>query len=216
MTTSPPPPPPTNRWNSVPISLTTSRRTQIIGMVIGALGVGASTALAASGHRLTLIPTIVCTILFALLGGVIGWASAIDASEHRLPNRLTYPLIPATLIIGFIAAIAAGQPHRISSLIISGLTGGFVFFVAALTVSTGMGMGDAKLAVSTTALAGWWSYPSAMWHIFAAFFFAGIAVLVLVALRRATMKTRIAFGPFLLIGLCAALTWNAFASPFSW
>lgn len=200
----------------MPISLRTSQQVQITGMVIGALGVGAASYLAATGHRLTLVPTLVCIAAFALLGAAIGWASAIDLSEHRLPNRLTYPLIPATLVIGIIAAVVSGQPHRISSLILSAITGGLVFFVAALTVPTGMGMGDAKLAVSTTALAGWWSYPTAMWHIFSAFFFAGIAVLALVAIRRATMKTRIAFGPFLLLGLCAALAWNAFASPFSW
>lgn len=215
MTTSRPPASPP-RWNSVPISLSTPRQSQLVGITIGALAVGAASYVAASGHRLELLATVVVTVLFALLGGVIGWASAIDASEHRLPNRLTYPLIPASVIVGVITALIAGQPHRISSLIISGLTGGFVFFVAALTVSTGMGMGDAKLAVSTTAIAGWWSYPSAMWQIFAAFFSAGIAVLVLVALRKATMKTRIAFGPFLLLGLCLALAWNGFASPFSW
>lgn len=214
---APPPPPETNAGVlSVPISLSTSLPRQILGICVGAALAGAAAYFAAQGHRMSLGVAITVTVIYALLGGAAGWAALIDITEHRLPNRLTYPLIPAVALCALVLAIVSGQGHRLSAALISGFIAGSLFFVAALVAPTGIGMGDAKFAVTTGAMAGWWSYVTAMWSIFGAFFLAALVALLLIVIRRATAKTPIAFGPFLFLGAVLAIWWNVSASPFSW
>ncbi|WP_158025092.1 prepilin peptidase [Bowdeniella nasicola] len=201
---------------SVPISLRTPMGWQILGIVVGFLAAAAAAFFAANGHQMSRAVSITVTVIFGLIGAGCGWACLIDLTEHRLPNRLTYPLIPAVMLAAIVLAIVAGQGHRVTSALMSALITGGLFFVAALIAPTGIGMGDAKLAVTTGAMAGWWSYVTAMWAIFSAFVFAGLVALALIAVRHATAKTPIAFGPFLFLGAVVAIWWNVAASPFSW
>ena len=65
-----------------------------------------------------------------------------------------------------------------------------------------MGGGDVKLAVLVGFFLAWHGWGAFGFGAAAAFVLGGAAALVLVAFRRATRRTRIAFGPFMLLGAC--------------
>ncbi|MDO5700313.1 MAG: A24 family peptidase [Bowdeniella nasicola] len=200
----------------VPVALTTSRSVQGLGALVGVVLGGGAALAASTGHHFSSLEQILAIIVFGVFGALAGWAVAVDIVEHRLPNRLTYPLIPAAAVSLIVLSLILGEPRRISVALFSGLLAGGVFFVAALVTPSGIGMGDAKFAVTTTMLAGWWSPVSAVWAIFNAFWMAGIFVLIAYAARRVNARTAIPFGPFLFAGMALAIFWNMSASPFSW
>lgn len=189
---------------------------QISGALLGALA-GAGAAVGGGiGHHFTLLPLIIVASGIAAITSVAGWAAAIDLIEQRLPNRLIYPLIPATAGLAIALAIVVGQPRRISAALVSGIIVAGLFLLIALTIPSALGMGDAKYALPLAMAAGWWSYPTAAWMVIAAVLIGGVVALGLLVARRANRRSHIPFGPFLLCGLILAIGWNATASPFSW
>ena len=123
-----------------------------------------------------------------------------DVKYRLLPNRFIYPAICATLlvIVGF--AIKQGDWSKLwqplsFALIISGFA-----FALHLFLKSSMGAGDVKLlfliglnlGVFTTA------------HVLMALLMIAISVLIfaltLLITKKASAKTKIAFGPFILAG----------------
>lgn len=112
----------------------------------------------------------------------------IDATERRLPNALTLPLL-------LVAAVACGVRVLTGELApLTALVCGAVLLLMAIT--GGMGMGDVKLgsalALATATLG--WAVPLA--GLAASVVVGGIAGVVALVLGRRTL----AFGPWLLVG----------------
>ncbi len=207
---------PTGTWRDLPIATRTPVSVQITGALVGALAGAAAAIGGGIGHHFGLLSIIVVTIGMAMVTSVAGWAAAIDLIEQRLPNRLIYPLIPATALIAIVLAIVVGQPRRISAAVVAGIIVAGLFLLIALTIPSALGMGDAKYALPLAMAAGWWSYPTAAWMVIDAIVIGGVAAIGLLLARRADRRSHIPFGPFLLCGLILAIGWNATASPFSW
>ncbi len=68
-----------------------------------------------------------------------------------------------------------------------------------------MGFGDVKLAPALTAFLG---FPNAFVALLLAFWIGSIAGLVLIAVKKASFKAEIPFGPFLVLGAFLALFWG--------
>ncbi|MBU4142760.1 A24 family peptidase, partial [Patescibacteria group bacterium] len=68
-----------------------------------------------------------------------------------------------------------------------------------------MGLGDVKLAFLMGLILGW---PSILLALFLAFFSGALVGVGLVIAGKKTMKSQIAFGPFLIAGTLAALFWG--------
>ena len=64
----------------------------------------------------------------------------------------------------------------------------------------GLGLGDVKLAALLGLLLGWLSIPQVLYGPLAAFLLGGLLSVALLASRRATRKSYIAFGPHMLLG----------------
>lgn len=139
-------------------------------------------------------------IAFAFLG-VLGVAlSAIDVAVNRLPDRLTLPAIPLLIALLGIAAVIGHQGGALVRALFGGLALGGCFLLLALARPGQLGGGDIKLAVLVGLALGWLGWPTLIAGPAFGFVFAGFAALVLLALRRATLRTQICFGPFLLAG----------------
>ncbi|MFJ3953658.1 hypothetical protein ACIPXV_27055 [Streptomyces libani] len=67
-----------------------------------------------------------------------------------------------------------------------------------------MGMGDAKVAFSVSALLGWHSWRAALLGLVMSFLLVAAVAGFLLVTRRTTRKSTLAFGPFLIIGTLAA------------
>ena len=131
--------------------------------------------------------------------------AVIDISVRRLPDALTS--IAFAGVAGFLLA-AAATGNRWPDLARAG--GGAIavaglFLLLAVIKPGSAGLGDAKLALSIGALAGWLGWPDLIAAIFAGFLLAGCYAAWLLATRRASLRTSLAYGPFLLAGCFAAV-----------
>jgi leader peptidase (prepilin peptidase) / N-methyltransferase len=148
------------------------------------------------------------TFDFGWLGPIyilaVSWPlTRIDLRERRLPNRLTLPAFPVTLL-GQALAVAFGA--ELWSFLIA-LLAGVIAFSACLALNrfAGLGMGDVKL-ISAMALAlAWFSPMLPAIALLIAFMIAGAGSLLMVALRKTNMGSSIALGPYLLIGFALSL-----------
>lgn len=141
-----------------------------------------------------MVPLLVLYCIFLVL-------FVIDMKHQILPDEL--------LILLFITAVYCGiylEPAERSMRLISGISAGAGFFLLWLvTRGRGLGFGDVKLALLLGLLLG---YPSTIIAIYIAFLTGAVAGVILILGHRAKMKSRIAFGPFLIIGTVSAYLWG--------
>ena len=140
---------------------------------------------------------------FAWLGPLylvaVAWPlTGIDIRQRRLPNRLTLPVFPITILGQVFAVLSGDDAGRLfNSLLISALA----FAVAiVLNCFAGLGMGDVKLIAGITLALAWFNPFLPAVAILVAFVSAGAASLVMLALRKTRMGSSIALGPYLLFG----------------
>jgi leader peptidase (prepilin peptidase)/N-methyltransferase len=130
----------------------------------------------------------------------------VDARVRRLPDVLTLTCCGGLAVL---LTAAAGLDDRWASLLRAGIGAVAVagmFLLLALARPGSAGLGDAKLGLSTGALAGWFGWGVLLQSVFAAFLLAAAVGLVLIAARRATLRAgSLPFGPFLLAGCLAAV-----------
>lgn len=166
---------------------------------------------AAFAARFGLAPVLPAYLYLALVSMPL---AAIDASEHRLPDVLTLPSYP--IAVGLLAAavpfVPNGLHHLVTTLV--GLAALWAFyFVLSLVSPEGLGWGDVKLAGVLGAYLGWLGAQTWVLGAFLGVLFGGLYALALLVTRRATRKTKIAFGPFLIAGTLVAVAVSAALVP---
>ncbi len=130
-----------------------------------------------------------------LLFTVLVPATVIDLKHRIIPDRLN------------MAGFFLGAPLIIESwdVFISGaigfIAGGALLLLIALIYRDGMGGGDIKLAAVMGLLLGW---KLLLVALFLAFVLGGAAGLIMVALKMASMKEHVPFGPCLAFGAVAS------------
>ena len=140
---------------------------------------------------------------FAWLGPLyliaVSWPlTAIDLRERRLPNRLTLPVFPITLLGQVIAVMLGAEPGRLWDCLLASVLAFVVSLV--LSVFAGLGMGDVKLIAGITFALAWFDPLLPTAAILVAFVTAGVVALTLLSLRKTRMGSSIALGPYLLFG----------------
>lgn len=134
------------------------------------------------------------------LAGVGIWLLIIDAHTHRLPNRIVLAALAASLaLVGVDALVTARTDALISAVVGMLVLGGFYAVLRGMSRG-GIGGGDVKLAALIGLVLGWHGWQAFMIGAAAAFVLGAVYALVLMALRRAHRSTRIAFGPWMIIG----------------
>ena len=142
---------------------------------------------------------------FLLFGWMLFVVSVIDAQTRRIPNALTYPLIPALAALLVIAALLNGSPGTALRSVLAGLAGFAFLLLLALISPRGMGMGDVKLAAFIGLGLGYLSWAHLILGLFMAFLFGGFIGVALMVLRLRGRKDLIPFGPYLALGALVAL-----------
>lgn len=93
------------------------------------------------------------------------------------------------------------------------LFGGAILFGAYLmlhlAVPAGMGLGDVKLAAVLGLYLGFMSWSHLLMATVLAFILGAVWSALLLITRRATLRTSVAFGPFMLLGAAVALAFTA-------
>jgi leader peptidase (prepilin peptidase) / N-methyltransferase len=140
--------------------------------------------------------------------GVVGVALAsIDLDVHRLPDVLVLPSAPAVLALLAVASGSLGQwwPLARSALAALLLFAGYFLLMVLSPGGGGLGFGDVKLALVLGLLLGWVGWGPVVVSVAAAFVLGGLASVVLLALRRVSRQSSIAFGPAMIAGALVAL-----------
>ncbi|NLM61176.1 MAG: prepilin peptidase [Clostridiales bacterium] len=134
------------------------------------------------------------------LYGILIPVAFIDYKHHIIPNR--YVLICAAIALVFgIYEVAAGMDEladKAADMIIGLLFGGSVFGLGSLMSKGGVGMGDVKLfAALGLALGFQMTFSLVLYTLIC----SAVAGALLIAAKRATSKTRLAMGPYILAGM---------------
>lgn len=119
-----------------------------------------------------------------------------------------HQIIPDVLLwVGWIVSLpliaVRGTVGAANAVVTAVVSFGFFYALWKLTKGRGMGYGDVKLALYLGAVAG---YPMALIGFYLAFLTGAIYGVILMIAGRAGMKSRIAFGPFMIGGVAAAFS----------
>jgi leader peptidase (prepilin peptidase)/N-methyltransferase len=143
---------------------------------------------------------LIAVLVHIALVGIGAWLLIIDARTHRLPNRIVLPTLGGLLVlVGVEALITGDTAHLVGSLLGMLLLAGF-YAVMRMVSRQGIGGGDVKLAAVIGLVLGWHGWQALAIGAASAFVLGALYALVLMALRRADRRTRIAFGPWMIVG----------------
>lgn len=120
----------------------------------------------------------------------------IDLKHGIIPDIIVFP----TTVIAFLYLLLNTQyliPNTLSGL------GAFLFFLSLflLTKGKGMGFGDVKLSFLLGIFLG---FPKIVAGLYLSFLSGAVISLILITLRKKTLKQTVPFGPFLVAGTIAA------------
>jgi leader peptidase (prepilin peptidase)/N-methyltransferase len=137
---------------------------------------------------------------FLYLAAISLALALIDLDTRTLPNSIVYP----SYIVGAVLLGGAGllQAHY-DSLLLAGVGAvglALVYFLMFFFIPGGMGFGDVKLAGVLGLFLGFLGLPQLLVGALAAFVAGGLFSIILLVSRRGKRKSRIPFGPWMLLG----------------
>lgn len=139
----------------------------------------------------------------------VGLALAvIDLDTKRLPDPLT---LPSYLVMGLLLLLPAVADGDWSAYLRAWLAAAALFafyFLLLLVYPGGMGFGDVKLAGVLGMALGWLGWGVLLVGGFLGFFLGAVVGGGLMLVRRAGRKSKIPFGPFMLLGTLIGVLWG--------
>lgn len=141
-------------------------------------------------------------LYFAAIGIAL---AMIDVDTHRLPNAI---VLPSYLILGLaltLAAVLADTPAALVRALIGGMALFGLYFVMAWCYPSGMGFGDVKLAGLIGGMLGYLSFSALLVGAFAGFLLGSLYAMAALVSGRASLKTAVPYGPFMLLGAFVAI-----------
>ena len=145
-------------------------------------------------------------ISFGYLAVISVVLTVIDVRSRRLPNRIVLPSYAVAGVL-FTLACLTGAPW--SSLTRAGIGAAVLFLFYALfrlIDRRWVGGGDVKLAGVLGGYLAWLGWDTLIIGAAAAFMCGGVWAVALLMRRKANRSTRLAFGPWMILG-----TWIAIA-----
>ena len=141
-------------------------------------------------------------LLLAWAGVALLW---IDVDVHRLPEGLTLPVIPVLVVLLAVASATTGDWGALLRAVLCGAAGWLVYAVLAFVVPGGLGLGDATLGGLVALPLGYLGWGVPIVGFVVAYLVSGAVALVGLATRRLSLRSHIAFGPFIVVGALVAL-----------
>lgn len=115
---------------------------------------------------------------------------------------LKYQIIPDSMIVvGVIGVIGVIGENVLAGVAASA----FFLFLWLITRGRAMGLGDVKFAFLMGLLLG---FPGVIVACYLAFLTGAASGVILILQRKKGLKSKIAFGPFLILGTCITLVWG--------
>jgi leader peptidase (prepilin peptidase)/N-methyltransferase len=144
-------------------------------------------------------------VAFCFMGTLGVSLAAIDISVQRLPDRLTLPAYPVLATLLFMAALVQHDARALVRALGGGVVLTAAYLILALLSPGQLGGGDVKLAGLAGLTLGWLGWPALLAGAVLGFALSAMVSLVLLAMRRVTLRSQLSFGPFLLGGALLAI-----------
>jgi leader peptidase (prepilin peptidase)/N-methyltransferase len=123
----------------------------------------------------------------------------IDWEHQYLPDELTFLIFVLGILMFFV------RDNGLFSYLFTGfLLSNFILVLNIITKGKGMGLGDVKLALG---LGVFFSLGYGLVFIFLAFLTGALAGIILILARKAGLKSKVAFGPFLILSFWIMILW---------
>ncbi|MCK6208942.1 A24 family peptidase [Georgenia sp. EYE_87] len=152
-------------------------------------------------------------LAFSALASACAVLIVIDLAEHRLPDVIVLRMYPAMLVLLTLAAAVETQWDDLGRAAVAGGVLLTVYFAMAYAYPAGLGLGDVKLSGVLGLFLGWFGWSHLLLGTFAAFAINAIVVVVLLALRKATLKSDVPFGPPMIAGAAVGAAWGPVVFP---
>lgn len=128
-----------------------------------------------------------------------------DIKNQIIPDVILFPILIlwiVYLIVGFLLGSEFVNSSQILDSVYGALVGGiFLWFLVFITKGRGMGFGDVKLMTVLGLIIG---LKGSIVILFFSFVIGAIYSLFLLLQKKSNLKTKVAFGPFLVIGFFIA------------
>ena len=132
-----------------------------------------------------------------------------DLKHFIIPDKVLYPALGLVVLWRLLLHFQIAENVISLGFLQAGLAGfgaaGFFLAIYLLSKGRAMGFGDVKLALFMGLFLSW---PNILVAMSLAFGAGAIVGLVLIFLKRKTMRSEVPFGPFLIAGTFAALFWG--------
>ena len=130
------------------------------------------------------------------------FSTVFDLKYMILPDFSTIILVICAMVFLFVETpdLASLQGKALSAII----SFGFLYFLYLITKKKGMGLGDAKLAIFMGLFLG----RKVVLAFYVAFIVGALVAIFLMLAKKANKKTKIAFGPFLILGIIVSWFWG--------
>lgn len=145
---------------------------------------------------------------FTALAATTAPLVVIDFEHHRLPNRLVGTAAAAGAILLALAALVRRDWHALLRAGEGAAAVYAVLYLLAFASPRSFGFGDVKLGGVLGGYLGWFGWSYVYYGIFAGFLLGMAVAVALLATRRASRKTALAFGPMLVFGSLIVLAFD--------
>ncbi len=167
--------------------------------------IGTALLFAGMGWRFGLSWELPAFLYFAAIAVAL---SLIDIDTKRLPNVITLPSYAVGGALLLLPAVIDGSWDGYLRAWVGALALFAFYFLLAFIYPAGMGFGDVKLAGLIGLYLGWLGWGSLLVGAFLGFLLGAVVGIALMVRGRAGRKTKIPFGPFMLMGAGIAVIWG--------
>ncbi|MEO0049057.1 MAG: hypothetical protein RL556_389 [Actinomycetota bacterium] len=131
--------------------------------------------------------------------------SVIDFRTKLLPNKILLPAAGASALLLLAHSISNNSMDAFGRAVLVSLANFGIYFLLKMISPISIGMGDVKLAAYVGLMVGYANWQLLINSLMYAFFTASIVAVVMLLLKKTTLKGFLAFGPFMLLGAWMAL-----------
>ena len=136
----------------------------------------------------------------------VGLALAlIDLDTRKLPDALVLPSYPVAGVLLVLATLLGSDSGSLIRAALGGAAMYAFYFALVFAYPKGMGFGDVKLAGVLGLYTGWLGWGVWAVGLFSGFLIGGVLSIGLLAVKKAGRKTKIPYGPSLLLGVLLAI-----------
>ena len=152
--------------------------------------------------QLELLAVLPAFLVFVAAGIAL---AAIDLEVGRLPDAIVLPTYPVLAALLLLAGLVSGDLPALLRALVGAVAAFTAFYLLALAYPGGMGFGDVKLAGLVGGVLAYVAYPVLLVGMAAAFLLGALVGVTATLRGRASRKSAVPFGPFMVAGALAAL-----------